>query len=53
MTIMDKRYQEVFDILDKLIPNPQSELKYSNEFELLVAVMLSAQCTDKRVNIVT
>ena len=43
----------IFDILDKLIPEPKSELEYSNEFELLVAVMLSAQCTDKRVNIVT
>lgn len=43
----------VFDILDKLIPEPKSELEYSNEFELLVAVMLSAQCTDKRVNIIT
>ena len=44
---------DIFDILDKLIPNPESELEYSNEFELLVAVMLSAQCTDKRVNIIT
>lgn len=43
----------IFDILDKLIPEPKSELEYSNEFELLVAVMLSAQCTDKRVNVVT
>lgn len=32
---------------------PKTELKYNNIFELLVAVMLSAQCTDKRVNIVT
>lgn len=43
----------VFDALCELIPNAKSELEYSNEFELLVAVMLSAQCTDKRVNIVT
>ena len=50
---MDKKYQDIFNVLDKLIPNPQSELKFNNEFELLVAVMLSAQCTDKRVNIVT
>jgi len=34
-------------------PNPRSELNYSNPFELLVAVILSAQCTDKRVNLVT
>lgn len=39
--------------LSNLIDNPVSELEYSNEFELLVAVMLSAQCTDKRVNIIT
>lgn len=34
-------------------PNPKTELKYRNIYELLVSVMLSAQCTDKRVNIVT
>lgn len=39
--------------LREIIPNPVSELEFSNNFELLVAVMLSAQCTDKRVNIVT
>ena len=44
---------EIFEILTKLIESPKSELEFSNEFELLVAVMLSAQCTDKRVNIVT
>ena len=45
--------QEIYSILAKLIDSPKSELEFSNEFELLVAVMLSAQCTDKRVNIVT
>lgn len=44
---------ELISRLEKLIPNPKSELNYGNEFELLIAVMLSAQCTDKRVNIVT
>jgi len=39
--------------LRNLIKNPVSELKFNNVFELLIAVMLSAQCTDKRVNIVT
>ena len=34
-------------------PNPTTELQYSNAFEILVAVILSAQCTDKRVNQVT
>jgi endonuclease-3 len=53
---MIKNYDKekiVFDSLSSLIPNAKSELEYSNEFELLVAVMLSAQCTDKRVNIIT
>lgn len=36
-----------------VIKNPVSELQFRNNFELLVAVMLSAQCTDKRVNIIT
>ena len=35
------------------MPTAESELRYSNPYELLVAVMLSAQCTDKRVNMVT
>lgn len=36
--------------LDKLFPNPKCELVFNNNFELIVAVVLSAQCTDKRVN---
>lgn len=44
---------EVYDILDYYIPNPKCELDYSSPFELLIATILSAQCTDKRVNIVT
>ena len=39
--------------LDKMIENPRCELVFSSNFELLVAVILSAQCTDKRVNQVT
>lgn len=35
------------------MPEPETELRFTNPFELLVAVVLSAQCTDKRVNIVT
>ena len=35
------------------MPEPASELQYNNPYQLLVAVMLSAQCTDKRVNLVT
>lgn len=39
--------------LDELIPEPKCELNYNKDYELLIAVMLSAQTTDKRVNIVT
>ena len=44
---------EMFDRLLKQIPNPTTELNYSTSFELLVAVTLSAQATDKSVNQVT
>ena len=39
--------------LDYYIPNPKCELVYNNDYELLISIMLSAQTTDKRVNIVT
>ena len=39
--------------LDRMIPNPKCELNYSKDYELLIATVLSAQCTDARVNIVT
>lgn len=39
--------------LDELFPNPRCELKYDNDYELLIAVVLSAQTTDVRVNTVT
>lgn len=39
--------------LDELYPNPKCELNYNKDYELLLAVMLSAQTTDKRVNMVT
>ena len=45
--------QKIEDEFNNLFPNPDCELKYSNNFELLVSVILSAQCTDKRVNSVT
>lgn len=38
---------------NELFPSPVTELKFNNNFELLVAVILSAQCTDKRVNAIT
>ncbi|MDA9832328.1 endonuclease III [Gammaproteobacteria bacterium] len=43
----------IFQIWQKANPSPKTELNYSNPFELLVAVVLSAQATDKRVNMVT
>lgn len=45
--------KEIYDILDYYILNPKCELDYNSPFELLIATILSAQCTDKRVNIVT
>lgn len=44
---------EIYNRLNTLFENAACELNFSNNFELLVAVMLSAQCTDKRVNEVT
>ena len=43
----------IFDYLDYLFPNPKCELIYNTDYELLIAVVLSAQSTDKRVNLVT
>jgi endonuclease-3 len=48
-----ERYQQVIEYFSTNIPEAETELAYSNEFELLVAVVLSAQCTDKRINMVT
>ena len=45
--------EEMKGEFDKLFPSPKCELNYRSPYELLVAVILSAQCTDKRVNIVT
>ncbi len=48
-----EKYEQVISYFLKHQPEAQTELSYSNPFELLVAVILSAQCTDKRVNMVT
>lgn len=48
-----ERYQFIIDWFQKYMPDPETELHYHNPYELLVAVILSAQCTDKRVNLVT
>lgn len=47
-----KKADNIYGKLKKVITNPVCELVHKNVFELLVSVMLSAQCTDKRVNIV-
>lgn len=47
------RVEIIEDYLEKLIPNPKCELNFSKDYELLIAIMLSAQTTDKRVNKVT
>ena len=48
-----ERYAYIIDWFQKNMPDAETELTYSNPYELLVAVILSAQCTDKRVNMVT
>ena len=48
-----ERYRVFVDYFSTHQPNAETELHYSNPFELLIAVILSAQCTDKRINQVT
>lgn len=48
-----QRARFALDALNGAIPRPETELHYTNEYELIVAVILSAQCTDARVNLVT
>lgn len=50
---LSARTGEILDRLEKIHPDADCELKYGNAFELLIATILSAQCTDKRVNVVT
>lgn len=47
------RYQAFVEYFSKNQPEAETELNYSNPFELLIAVILSAQCTDKRINQIT
>ena len=46
-------YNKVIEYFQKALPVAETELHYENPFQLLVAVILSAQCTDKRVNMIT
>jgi endonuclease III len=48
-----ERFQKIITWFQENMPSPKTELNYSNPYELLVAVILSAQCTDKRVNLIT
>lgn len=52
MTIKE-RYEAIIEYFKRENPSPTTELHFNNPFETLVAVILSAQCTDKRVNMVT
>lgn len=48
-----ERYKAVIERFEKEMPVARTELRYDNPYQLLVAVILSAQCTDKRVNMIT
>ncbi len=48
-----ERYERVLELFREHMPAPRTELRYDSPYQLLVAVILSAQCTDKRVNMVT
>ncbi|NPD93134.1 endonuclease III [Xylanibacter muris] len=48
-----ERYKRIIEYFQKEMPEVNTELEFGNNFQLLVAVILSAQCTDKRVNMVT
>ncbi len=51
--IKKERFEKIITWFEKNVPIAETELNYKTPFELLVAVILSAQCTDKRVNMVT
>jgi endonuclease-3 len=53
MTPLKKRLPLVLAELDRLYPDAKTELDFASPLQLMIAVMLSAQCTDKRVNLVT
>lgn len=50
---LKEKYKGIIEWFEQNMPVAQSELNYNNGYQLIVAVILSAQCTDKRVNIVT
>lgn len=50
---LKQRYEGVISAFQEIMPSPETELHYDTPFHLLLAVILSAQCTDKRINMVT
>lgn len=50
---IEQRYKQVIEWFQTAMPVAETELHYENPYQLLVAVILSAQCTDKRVNLIT
>ena len=50
---MKKNILDIIDKVEELYKDPKCELEFNSDYELLIAVILSAQCTDKRVNAVT
>ena len=50
---MKDKIEGIISYLDELYPDARCELNYKEDYELLIATVLSAQCTDKRVNEVT
>ena len=53
VTSMQDKIDQIFTIFETNNPNPKTELVYTNHYTLLLAVMLSAQATDKGVNLAT
>ncbi len=48
-----ERFKTLVKYFQEVMPEPETELEYTDPYELIVAVILSAQCTDKRVNMIT
>lgn len=52
MTVKE-RYEGIISVFSEVMPSPKTELEYDTPFHLLLSVILSAQCTDKRVNMIS
>lgn len=50
---LKQRYEGIISVFSETMPEPKTELHYDTPFHLLLAVILSAQCTDKRINMVS